>query len=67
MYRNVHTIGTEVHGFPTGACYFAVTSFIDNILNDTQPLVTLDEAVKNTKAIAAVHESLATGRIIELM
>jgi predicted dehydrogenase len=66
MYRNLHTIGTNVHGFPTGACYFAVTSFIDNILNGTQPLATLDDAVINTKAIVAVHESLATGKIVDL-
>ncbi|MCL2164358.1 MAG: Gfo/Idh/MocA family oxidoreductase [Oscillospiraceae bacterium] len=65
-YRNIHTIGTEVHGYPTGAANFAVACFLDNIENDTKPLVTVEEAVMNTKAIAAIHESLKTGNAIDL-
>jgi len=60
------TLTSQVHGKIFGAPCYMLNSFIDNIRENTEPMVDLEDGVTNTKVICAVHESAETGEIIKL-
>ena len=60
------TLTSVVHGKIFGAPCYMLNSFIENVRLDTEPMVDLEDGIANTKVICAVHESVETGKIIEL-
>lgn len=66
VYSHVHTMGTPINGQLTAAPCYMLHNFIDNLRNDTQPLCTEKDGLKNTKIVEAIHKSVETGKVIEL-
>jgi predicted dehydrogenase len=60
------TLTSEVHGKIFGAPCYMLNSFIDNIRLGTEPMAGLEDGIINTRVISAVHESIETGRAIDL-
>jgi predicted dehydrogenase len=51
----------RVGGRPGGSTYAAVSHFVDAVLDDFEPLVTLESSVRVTEVLEAIHRSCATG------
>ncbi len=56
----------EVMGVPVGFVYQAFQHFVNCCLRDETPLITGEDGVQITKALAAMIESAATGQPVEL-
>lgn len=55
-------LNATIHGRPRGAVRDAITHMIDCVLDNLEPLVTLESSRHVTAILAAIHESVATGR-----
>jgi predicted dehydrogenase len=63
--RNV--LQRRLHGRFSGAYPDAIAHFIDCIRGGTQPLITLESSRHVTAVLAAAHESMATGRPVDVV
>ncbi|HLR02935.1 MAG TPA: Gfo/Idh/MocA family oxidoreductase [Virgibacillus sp.] len=60
-YQHVPTIGTPINGKLRAAPSYMLDAFIDNIRLNTEPIAGSEEALLNTKVVAAIHQSIETG------
>jgi predicted dehydrogenase len=51
----------RVGGRPGGSTYAAVCHFVDAVLDDLEPLVTLESSVRVTEVLEAIHRSCVEG------
>jgi predicted dehydrogenase len=56
----------RVGGRPGGSTYAAVSHFVDAVLDDFEPLVTLESSVRVTEVLEAIHCSCATGAPVRI-
>ncbi|MHB0875357.1 MAG: Gfo/Idh/MocA family protein [Anaerolineae bacterium] len=56
----------EVAGRLTGALPISAGSFIDALLDGTEPPVTVKDGLEVTRIVAAIHESLSSGRLVPI-
>jgi predicted dehydrogenase len=56
----------EVAGRLTGALPNSVGSFIDALIAGTEPPVTVKDGLEVTRIVAAIHESMASGRLVSI-
>lgn len=52
---------SRVGGRPSGSTYAAVTHFVDAVLDESEPLVSLESSVRVTQVLEAIHRSCRTG------
>jgi predicted dehydrogenase len=55
-----------VHGVPAGAVRDAIWHVLDCIRHGREPLISLESSQHVTSVLAAIHESIATGTVVEL-
>jgi predicted dehydrogenase len=53
-------------GRPGGSSYAAVSHFVDAVLDDFEPLVTLESSVRVTEVLEAIHRSCAKGAPVRI-
>ena len=56
----------EVLGYHVGHPYTMLRAFLDAVREGREPPITHQEGVRNTRFLSAVHESLSTGKTIQL-
>lgn len=56
----------EVLGHRVGAIYNMIDDFVRALRTGQAPMVTLEDGIKNTRFLLAVHESLETGNAVDL-
>lgn len=56
----------DIHGLPRGLGPNAIWHFADSMAAGTEPMVTLEDGVKNTRIVQAIHDSAASGEPVEL-
>lgn len=56
----------RVHGAPAGAVRDAIWHVLDCVRSGREPLVSLESSRHVTAVLAAIHESIATGAVVEL-
>ncbi len=57
---------TTVQGRPGGFAINSIRHFADCVINDTEPLVTGEDGLRNTKVLVAIHESARTGQPVDI-
>ncbi len=65
-YNHLHTLGTPINGKLTAGPSFMVHSFIDDIRENRKPVATEVDGLINTMIVSAIHESVETGKVIEI-
>ncbi len=65
-YSHPGTLGREIYGKPVGFAAEMLNTFIDNIRQDTEPLVDIDQALYGVNVIDTIHRSIISGRIEEV-
>ncbi|NLG24456.1 MAG: Gfo/Idh/MocA family oxidoreductase [Clostridiales bacterium] len=66
QYQHLHTLGTPVNGKLTAGPAFMLHSFIDDLRFDRKPVTTEQDGLINTLIVAAIHESVATGNVVQV-
>ena len=56
----------DICGFRYGFTLHSIQYFADCVINDTEPFITLDDGLANTKILCAVEESARTGKPVRL-
>lgn len=57
---------TQIQGRAGGFAISSIRHFADCVINDTEPLVTGQDGLRNTQVLVAIHESAATGQPVEV-
>ena len=65
-YLNPRIIGTSVNGNINTPPAHMLNGYIKSLENNEIPLVTEDDGLRNTVIIAAIHESVRTGKPVEI-
>jgi predicted dehydrogenase len=65
-YSHPPTLGRDIYGKPLGFAAEMLNSFIDNIREQTDPMVDLDDALEGVKIVDAIHRAAETGEIVTL-
>jgi predicted dehydrogenase len=65
-YEHPHTVSGNIRGRYVGSLFNMLRDFVRDIGEGRQPSVTIDDGIANTKFLLAVHESLATGKTVDL-
>lgn len=65
-YSHPSTIGRDIYGKPLGFAAEMLNSFIDNVREDTDPMVDLDIALEGVKIVDAIHRAAESGEILEI-
>jgi len=55
-----------VHGKPVGFAVESIRHFVDCVANDKPPLITGADGLAATQVVAAIHESAATGKPVDV-
>lgn len=66
-FSHVHTLGTSINGIATGNSNFMLHAFVDCLRNDTAPAADEEAGLINTKIVEAIHQSVETGQIVNLV
>lgn len=53
---------TQIQGRAGGFAINSIQHFADCVINDTEPVVTAEDGLKNTQVLVAIHESAASGQ-----
>lgn len=65
-FSNPRVLGTPIYGrFNAPPCHM-LNSFIDDLRLNREPLANQRDGLKNTRIIHALHESIKTGKIVEI-
>ncbi len=56
----------DIHGLPRGLGPNAIWHFADAMAAGTEPMISLQDGVKNTAIVEAIHKSAASGAPVEL-
>ena len=56
----------DILGRYVGHPYTMLAAFVDNVADDTQPLIGVRDGWENTLFLDAVHEAVATGRKVTI-
>lgn len=65
-FNNPRVLGTPVYGKLNAPPCHMLNHFIDNLKDGTKPLADQRDGLKNTMIIQAIHESVNTGKAIEI-
>ena len=57
---------TTIQGWPNGFAINSIRHFADCVINDTEPLVTGEDGLRNTRVLVAIHESARTGQPVDV-
>ncbi len=57
----------DIQGLPRGLGPNAIWHFADSMAAGTPPMVSLEDGVKNTRIVQAIHDSAQSGQTIELL
>jgi predicted dehydrogenase len=57
---------TTVQGQPGGFAVNSIRHFADCVINDTEPVVTGEDGLRNTEVLVAIHESARTGQPVDI-
>lgn len=60
------TLMVDLYGHKFGHNLVCFDSFVDSVVGDSAPLVSLEEAMENVRIVEAIHASLETGSVISL-
>jgi predicted dehydrogenase len=66
VYSHPGTLGREIYGKPVGFAAEMLNSFIDNVRQDTEPLVDIEQALYGVNVIDTIHKSIISGKIEEV-
>lgn len=67
IYSHPPILGSDIYGKPVGFTAEMLNSFIDNIREDTKPLVNIDEGLYVVKIIDTIHRSIISGKVEEVI
>ena len=67
IYSHPPILGSDIYGKPVGFTAEMLNSFIDNIREDTKPLVDIDEGLYVVKIIDTIHRSIISGKVEEVI
>ena len=56
----------DLYGKPVGFAIAAIEHFVSCVINDTEPMVTDEDGLRAARVLAAIEESVRTGRPIEV-
>jgi len=65
-YSHPPTLGRDIYGKPLGFAAEMLNTFIDNVKDKTEPMVSLDDALEGVKIVDAIHRAAETGEVLEL-
>lgn len=65
-FNNPRVLGTPIHGKLNAPPCHMLNSFIDNLKDGTAPLANQRDGLRNTVIIQAIHESVSTGKPVQL-
>ncbi|MCD6361510.1 MAG: Gfo/Idh/MocA family oxidoreductase, partial [Armatimonadetes bacterium] len=57
---------TQIQGRAGGFAVNSILHFADCVVNDTEPVVTGEDGLKNTEVLIAIHESARSGEPVEI-
>ena len=65
-YSHPPTLGRDIYGKPVGFAAEMLNSFIDNVKDDTEPLVDLEDALAGVRIVDTIHRAVASGGVLEV-
>ena len=65
-YSHPPTLGRDIYGKPVGFAAEMLNSFIDNVKDDTEPLVDLEDALNGVNIVDTIHRAVASGGVLKV-
>lgn len=65
-YSHPPTLGRDIYGKPLGFAAEMLNSFIDNVKDRTEPMVSLDDALEGVKIVDTIHRAVESGEVLEI-